>query len=113
MLFIPVIKFTSTSESIKCIRLEYIIAFLVTISLLFTIGIVILFRSIDSALGLNDKVYSVSELKFEYLKNEKEILMYLKEVLEDGDPTLIISALDDIKKRVMKNNNQRLSNHRR
>ena len=51
--------------------LEYIIAFLVTISLLFTIGIVILFRSIDSALGLNDKVYSVSELKFEYKKNNK------------------------------------------
>ena len=56
----------------------------------------------------------MKEYKIEdHLKNEKEILMYLKEVLEDGDPTLIISALDDIKKRVMKNNNQRLSNHRR
>ena len=61
--------------------LEYIIAFLVTISLLFTIGIVILFRSIDSALGLNDKVYSVSELKFEYLKNEKEIEELIKKWL--------------------------------
>lgn len=53
--------------------LEYIIAFLVTISLLFIIGIFILFRAIDSALGLNDKVYSVSELKSEYVKNEKNI----------------------------------------
>jgi DNA-binding phage protein len=32
----------------------------------------------------------------------------LKEVLEDGDPQLIISALDDIKRCVIKNNNQRL-----
>ena len=53
--------------------LEYIIAFLVTMSLLFIVGMFILFKAIDSALGLNDKVYSVSELKNEYFKNEKEI----------------------------------------
>jgi DNA-binding phage protein len=51
----------------------------------------------------------LKEYKIEdHLKNEKEILMYLKEVLEDGDPQLIISALDDIKRCVIKNNNQRL-----
>ena len=77
--------------------LEYIIAFLVTISLLFTIGIVILFRSIDSALGLNDKVYSVSELKFEYLKNEKEIeelIKYFKSI-QPKDKSIDIEFKDN------------------
>ena len=44
----------------------------------------------------------MKEYKIEdHLKNEKEILMYLKEVLEDGDPQLIISALDDIKRALL------------
>lgn len=53
--------------------LNHIIAFLVIIFLIFLVGMFFLIKAIDSALGLNDKVYSVSELKNEYFKNEKEI----------------------------------------
>lgn len=77
--------------------LEYIIAFLVTISLLFIIGMFILFSAIDSALGLNDKVYSVSELKVEYLKNEKEIedlIKYFKSI-QPKDKSIDIEFKDN------------------
>lgn len=32
----------------------------------------------------------------EHLKSEEEMQMYLNEILEDGDPALVLSALGDI-----------------
>ncbi len=34
----------------------------------------------------------------EYLNSEEEIQMYLNEILEEGDPSLVLAALGDIAK---------------
>ncbi|HDL6535703.1 TPA: putative addiction module antidote protein [Yersinia enterocolitica] len=38
------------------------------------------------------KEYDIAE----HLKSEEEMQMYLNEILEDGDPALVLSALGDI-----------------
>lgn len=38
------------------------------------------------------KEYDIAE----HLNNEEEMQMYLNEILEDGDPALVLSALGDI-----------------
>lgn len=91
--------------------LNYVIGFLITIFLLFILVMFFLIEAIDSAFDFNDKIYSVSELKNEYVKNEKNIndlILYFQSIKPKDKIIDIEFKNDEILERLRINYNDSL-----